>query len=167
MVWSGSSNDSLYNDLLQNSAGIQLRRGEQAFANEVQVRAGETHSYVEVKNRKINNWMTVAVPRQAGIWVIDIDQLLKRLINASSCDSVKTILDLSKSTPNASVHFNSKPVGEVKPDGRFYFESEGVCRNSKIEILASLQNCKDYSTSFKATNNPHTYKGRAKLDCTK
>jgi len=166
LVWTGSSADAVYQSMLKNNSGIGVVRKRQGGRG-VLVRSARNKNYVEVRHETGKIWLSLRVPFQANGSSIDSNLLVTQALSLSDCDLVKTIVDLTKSTPEASVHFNSKPVGNIKSDGRFYYESEGVCRNSSVDILATRSGCKDFAAAFKAENNPHTFIGCAALDCPK
>jgi len=166
LVWTGSQNNSTYEALAHRSAEVKLRAGNFAKENEVQIRATASSKYIEVKHKKMNNWLQMRVPAQS-LGQIDAKLLSSKALQVSNCDQVKTIIDLTSSTPKTEMHFNSKPIGAVKEDGRFYYESGAVCRDEKVDLVGTLPSCKDFSDSFKAENNPHKYEGKAVPDCTK
>lgn len=166
IVWSGSKQNAVYEALAKRQTALKVRTGGSASANEVQVRPAFSVEYVEVKHKKANNWLQVKVPTMVG-GQIDATAFSTKLFQISNCDQVKAILSLTDSTPKTEMYFNSKPIGPVKDDGRFYYESGAVCRDEKIELVGTLPKCKNFSASFKAVNNPHKYEGNAIPDCSK
>ncbi len=166
IVWSGSINNPTYEALANQTSNVKVRSGNFARENEVQLRATSISDYVEVKHKKTNDWVQMRVPAQ-NHGLIDVNLLSIKAFQVSNCDQVKTIINLTSSTPKTEMHFNSKPIGSIKDDGRFYYESGAVCRDDKIDLLGTLPNCKDFTISFKAENNPHKYEGRANPDCSK
>ena len=166
LVWSGETNNPTYRALKKRNIALKVRNNDFSQANEVLVRSTSFDGLVEIKNRKSNSWVQMKVPAEA-MGQVDVENFSVRAFEVSNCDEVKTIIDLKESTPKAEIHFNSKPIGKVKDNGRFYYESGAVCRNDNIELLGTLKNCKDFAGAFKAENNPHKYEGKAILICGK
>lgn len=166
LVWSGETNNPTYRALKKRNIALKVRNNDFAQANEVLVRSTSFDGLVEIKNRKSNSWVQMKVPSEA-MGQVDIENFSVRAFEVSNCDEVKTIIDLKESTPKTEIHFNSKPIGKVKDNGRFYYESGAVCRNDNIELLGTLKSCKDFADVFKAENNPHKYEGKAIPICGK
>lgn len=167
LVWSGPTEHESYRALAKESGGVKFRTGTKANSNEIQVRAMGNLNYIEVFSKRSHNWVQLKIPKNANVGSVDTARLVQLAFFISNCDQVKTIIELEGSTPKTEMHFNSKPIGPVKDNGRFYYESEGVCRDSTVELLGTLQNCKDSINSFNAENNPQVYKGKAVPDCSK
>jgi hypothetical protein len=167
LVWTGSTENPTYQALANKEMGIKVRAGGDAHVNEVQIRAATNMNFVEVRHLRSNEWITMKIPRIVSLGSVDANRLVRGVLQFSNCDQVKTILDLNNSTPKTEMYFNSKPIGPVKEDGRFYYESLGVCRGSSIELIGTLPACKDFMDAFNAANNPQTYKGNAVPDCSK